>query len=189
MQFQLLGPFGQQCGRFDWLNLAAARRVARVARITALILPFTASMLADAAPRPSAAGGSYAVVVETSGNVPGFTPPELAAYLARRMHEETAGPWQFSAGGRGAEPGPNRVVWSFKTLRVVWKGGSHRGFSAQENSVSYLSAEVKLYLSGDYQMTMLTHPSASGGSDDTALSEMVRDVARAMFVENKPEAP
>jgi hypothetical protein len=188
MPFLLSEPFGPQCGRVDRLDVAAARRVVRAARITALILPFIGGTLADAAPRPSVAGHPYAVVVETSGNVAGFTPPELAAYLARRMHEETAGAWQFSAGGRGAAPGPDRIVWSFKTLRVVWKGGSHRGFSAQENSVSYLSAEVKLYLSGDYQMTMLTHPSVSGEADDAALSEMVRDVARVMF-ENKPESP
>ena len=75
------------------------------------------------------------------------------------------------------------------TLRVVWKGGSHRGFSSPENSVSHLNAEVKLHLRGNYQMTMITHPSVSGGADDEALAEIARDVAHVMFIENKSDLP
>lgn len=162
---------------------------ANTARIAACALPLMLSSVTDAATRPGSSVDANTVVVEASGNVPGFTPTQLVTYLARRMQEENADSWQFSTGKPGAAPAPNRVVWSFKTLRVVWKGGAHRGFSSQENSVSYLSAEVKLYLRSDYQMMMVTHPSLSGGFDDKALSQMVHDVAHVLFVENKPDLP
>jgi hypothetical protein len=81
------------------------------------------------------------------------------------------------------------VVWSFKTLRVEWKGGSHKGFPSPTHSVSYVSAEVKLYLKDVYQMTMLAQPSVSGGWNDKALSGMVHNVAHTLFVDNKSELP
>ena len=53
--------------------------------------------------------------------------------------------------------------------------------------MSYVRAEVRLYLNHAYQMTMLTEPSVSGGSNDTVLSDMVHNVAHTLFVENKPD--
>lgn len=154
--------------------------------ITAIMLSFVLTKVATAATRPHSSPDPSFVVVEVSGNFPGFTQTQLAANLARGMHEEIAGPWRFSAGKPGAAPAPNRVTWSFKTLRMVWKGGSHRGITSPENSTVYLSAEVKLFLNDTYQMTMITHPSVSGGSDEKALLEMAHDVAHTLFVD-KPE--
>jgi hypothetical protein len=161
--------------------------VCRPWALTAIILPFILTDVAEAATPPSSSLDSQTVVVEVLGNVPGFTQTQLATYLALKMHEATAAPWQFSAGQPGTAPAPNRVVWSFKTMRVEWKGGSHKGFPSPTHSVSYVSAEVKLYLNNTYQMTMLTQPSVSSGSDDRVLSEMVRNVAHTLFVENKPD--
>lgn len=158
----------------------------RISRITVIILPVILTDAATAAAALSPSPDSNTVVVEASGNVPGFTPAQLTTYLARRMHEETPSPWQFSARRPGGASAPNRVVWSFKALHVEWKPGAHKGFPAPTNSVTYLSAEVKLYLKDKYQMTMITQPSVSGGSDDAAVAEMVHNVAHSLFVQNEP---
>ena len=158
----------------------------KILRSMAILLPAILSHVAAAATLPSAAD-SNTVAVEASGTVRGFTPGQLDAYLARRMGEETAAPWQFAARKQGAAQAPNRVVWAFKSLRVEWKSGAHKGFPSPTNSVTYLSAEIKLYSKGAYQMTMITQPTRSGGSDDVVLAEMVHDVARTLFVANEPE--
>jgi hypothetical protein len=162
--------------------------ITKTSLMTATIIPFILTNTEAATP-PSSSLNSGTVVVEASGNVPGFTETQLATYLARRMHEETADPWQFSAGKPGAAPAPNRLVWSFKTLRVEWKAGSHRGFPSPAHSVFYLSAEVKLYLKNTYQTTTLAQPTISGETDDKGLSELVHNVAHILFVENKPDMP
>lgn len=152
----------------------------------AILLPPLLSRGATAVTPPSAAD-STTFVVEVSGSVPGFTPGQLNAYLARRMREETGAPWQFSPRKQGTALAANRVVWAFKSLRVDWKPGAHKGFPSPTNSVTYLSAEVKLYLKDTYQMTMITQPTISGGSEDDALAEMAHNVAHALFVANEPE--
>jgi hypothetical protein len=157
--------------------------------LTTILLPFILSTVAEAATPLSSSLDAQTVVVEVSGQVPGFTHMQLVTYLALKMHEEAAAPWQFSAAQPGTAPAPNRVVWSFKTLRVEWKGGSHKGFPSPTHSVSYVSAEVKLYLKDVYQMTMLAQPSVSGGWDDKALSGMVHNVAHTLFVDHKSELP
>jgi hypothetical protein len=155
--------------------------------LVAILLTLVLADVAERATPASTAPGPHTVVIETFGNIPGFTQAQLAAYLALRMHDETPTPWEFLAGQPGAAPAPNRVVWSFKTLRTEWKGGSHKGFPSPSNSVTYLSAEVKMYLNNTYQMTTSIRPSVRGQSDDRALAEMVHNVARSLFVENKPD--
>ena len=129
------------------------------------------------------------VVIVVSGDVPGFTHSQLVSFLARKMNEEVSAPWHFVAGIPAQELAPNRVIWSFKKLLVVWKGGSHSGFQSPNNSETNLRAEVKLFVKDIYQMTFDTHPSVRGGIDDKVLSEMVHNVSHALFVENKPDIP
>ncbi len=132
---------------------------------------------------------SNTVVVEVAGHVPGFTQTELATYLARKMHEAVKRLLRgsFPRGSRGPRPHPTGSCGRSRPYVWRWQTGSHRGFSSATNSVTYLSAEVKLYLNDTYQMTMLTEPVVSGGSD--ALSESAHNVARILFVENKPGVP
>jgi hypothetical protein len=125
--------------------------------------------------------------IEVTGEVPGFTHTELSSYLARKMHEEISGHWHFVEGISGSENYPNRVVWSFKSIRKITKSRGFMGSPGQTNSLTYLKAEVKLFVKGAYQMTMDTHPSVSNGVDDKVLSDMVRNVAHVLFVENKPD--
>ena len=103
------------------------------------------------------------------------------------MQEETAEPRRFVEAS-GNEIFPNRVVWFFKSLRKVTKSRGFMGSPGQTNSITYLKAEVKLYINGAYQMTVDTHPSVSNGVDDHVLSDMVRNTTHVLFVENKPEA-
>lgn len=157
--------------------------------LAAIIFSFIPACIAQTETSASPASDSGTVVVVTSGSVPGFTSAELSAYLARRMHEQATAPWQFAAATPATQSAPNRMVWSFRNLRVVWKGATHRGFASPENSESYLSVEVKLYMKNDYQLTTVAHPSVRGGPDDKALSAMVEEVAHAMFAANGTSPP
>ena len=74
--------------------------ITKTSLMTAIVILFILTNTCAATP-PSSSLDSGTVVVEASGNVPGFTETQLATYLARRMHEETADPWQFSAGKPG----------------------------------------------------------------------------------------
>jgi hypothetical protein len=142
------------------------------------VLVLSGSVAAQAEPAP--------IAIEVAGTVPGFTKPALEELLARRM-QETAGPhWRFAAAEGLEASAASRVVWSFKTLREVWKGGSHSGFPSPSHAETFLSTEAKLYLDGVYQMTMSTEPTLYRGAEDGALADMTRKVAQAMFVENKP---
>lgn len=163
--------------------------MAKILLITAIVFSFMLTAVAEAAAPPATSLDPATIVIVVSGDVPGFTKAQLVDYLAQKMREETATPWHFVAGKPGEDTAPNRVVWSFKTLRKVWKGGEHNGFPSPTHSETYLRAEVKLYLQGAYQMTMDTHPSVSNGADDKVLSEMVHHAAHALFVENKPDMP
>jgi hypothetical protein len=142
-----------------------------------------ALVLAWSTPTPAAPA---AVAIEVSGAVPGFTKASLEALLARDM-QTVAGPqWHFAA-AEGLQAGSaSRIVWSFKTLREVWKGSSHSGFPSPSHSETYLSTEAKLYLDGVYQMTMSTQPTLYRGTEDDTLAEMSRKVAQAMFIDSRP---
>src|ERR1700676_2802272 len=58
--------------------------------VAAIILRFILTNVAGAATAPASARDPHAVVVEVSGNVPGFTPTQLQGYLASKMREESA---------------------------------------------------------------------------------------------------
>jgi hypothetical protein len=141
--------------------------------LSSILYPLVASAAADAT----------TVVVEVSGSVPGLSQAQLSGFLVSKMQQESPSAWHFAAGKAGEQAPPNRVVWSFKTLRKVWGGSSHNGFPAPGHAVTYLRAEAKLYLQGDYQMTMDTHPSVGGENSMDALSDIVHNVSRALFAE------
>lgn len=164
--------------------MSGARRLLRLAvLLCAVAAPCGAAKAAPSIAATAASPQSTPIVVEVQGDVPGFTHAQLLAFLARKTEEAAGAPWRFAVGQDGATA-PNRIVWSFKTLRTLWKGGSHSGFPSPSYSETYLHAEVKFYLADAYQMTMIAQSSVYGG--DKALSKMVQTVSHAMFVENKP---
>jgi hypothetical protein len=146
--------------------------------------------IAKASDTPSPVSGEHeseTFAIEVSGQIPGFTQAQLSAYLARKLQEENLIPLRFVEGVTGSENFPNRVVWLFKTLHKVTKSRGFMGSPGSTNSITYIKAEVKLYIKGAYQMTMDTHPSVSNGADDKVLSDMVHNAAHVLFVENKPD--
>jgi hypothetical protein len=163
--------------------------VAKIFLAAVIVFSFALTGAAKAETSPPSTLESNTIMIEVSGKVPGFTQAQLSAYLARKMQGEISSTWHFVEGKQGDEDFSNRVVWSFKSLRKVWEGGTHNGFPAPTHSVTYLRAEVKLYLKGAFQMTMDTHPSVGSGADDKALTEMVHNAAQGMFVMNKPDMP
>ncbi|WP_283744767.1 hypothetical protein [Sideroxydans sp. CL21] len=161
--------------------------MAKIILATAIILSFIRFAVAEESTPSSTSLDFNTIVIEVLGEVPGLTQEQLVSYLIKKMQAATDTHWHSVAVKPGEADSPNRVVWTFKTLRkVVWKGGSHKGFQSPAHSETYLRAEAKLYFMGVYQMTMDTHPSVS--SDDYQfLSEMAHNAAHAMFVENKPD--
>jgi hypothetical protein len=152
--------------------------------MTALPYFFLSAAAVRADTYPPTLPDSKIMAIVVSGKVPGFTQEQLAAYLANKMQEEVASPWHFVEGKEGNGTYPNRVVWSIKALRKIWLGGTHYGFPSPTNSVTYLRAEVKLYINDAYQMTLDTHPTFHSGVDDQAISELVHNVSHAIFVTN-----
>ncbi len=126
------------------------------------------------------------VHVASIGSVPGFTTKQLNAYLAKAMQKASPPSLRMTA-----EPAitadAQQVIWTFKLLRTVWKGGMHSGFPAPNNSVLYLSAEVRSYVAGEYQMTLAVHPSIVSGDANQSLADMATYAAHVLFVQNGAE--
>lgn len=123
------------------------------------------------------------IYVEVTGEVPGFTQAKLSQYLADQMQKSDNISWHFLPNVKGSSP--NRIVWKFRVLNAVWKGGTHMGFPSPSYSMSYLKAEAKLYLNGEYQMTIDTHPSALSGDEDQSIAEMARQVVHTFFMDSQ----
>ena len=162
-------------------------RISKLFLLSSVIFILILPNFASADTIASAGQEADTFVIEVTGLVPGFTQPQLSAYLTRKLQEENLGPWRFVEGGAASENFPNRVVWTFKSLRKVMKSRGFMGSPGETNSITYIKAEVKLYIKGAYQMTMDTHPSVSNGADDKVLSDMVQNAAHVLFVENKPD--
>jgi hypothetical protein len=99
------------------------------------------------------------------------------------MRKSNSTDWRFLPDG--TTDFPNRMVWKFKVLNVVWKGGTHNGFPSPSYSITYLKAETKLYLNGEYQMAIDMHPSVLSRDDDQTIADMARQAAQAFFVNSK----
>jgi hypothetical protein len=162
-------------------------RYSKVFLTTTFVCLLVFSAFASADSPASGIQESETFAIEVSGQVPGFTQAQLSAYLTRKLQEENLAPWRFVEGVSGSENFPNRVVWLFKSLRKETKSRGFMGSPGQTSSITYIKAEVKLYIKGAYQMTMDTHPSVSDGVDDKELSDMVHNAAHVLFVENKPD--
>lgn len=154
-----------------------------------IILLSAANHAANAEAAQITPSKSETISIDVTGTIPGFTQAQLTRYLTRKMQAEIPAPWHFIEGKPEDEFAPDRIVWTFSTLRRIWKGGSHNGFPSPQNLEIYLRVEVKLYLRGAYQMTMVSHPSVDSEPDNQTLSTMVHDAAHALFIENNTDEP
>ena len=163
----------------------------RGARLMPMRVPISAAfailgtvLTASASPAQAQPGAATTIVVDAVGKIPGYSPHQLSELLATAMQKSSSGPWHFVAKAETDATAPNRVTWLFKTIKTVWLGGSHNGYPGQSSKVAYLTAEVKEYLGGQYQMTFNAHPTVQHAMDEDALSELAGTVARAMFAKD-----
>jgi hypothetical protein len=119
------------------------------------------------------------VVVEVTGDVPGFaSPDELARFLADKMTGASPS-WRFVTAAASPSKPVDRVEWTLTTVKVVWPGGTSRGVRLATVSRTYVKAEVRLYLHDRYQMTMSSQSGAEGGPAE--LAEMAANVTRSLI--------
>ena len=83
-----------------------------------------------------------------------------------------------------AAAGTSRAGLERKKLSGLrWNPARSTGITGQS------SLRGKWFVPNTYQTTTLAEPTISGETDDKVLSEMVRNVAHILFVENKPDTP
>jgi hypothetical protein len=159
-----------------WLSLAI---------VAALALPAAAVAASRAIAQPSASP----VVVEVIGDVPGFADQDqLARFLADKMTGASPS-WRFVPASASPSKPLSRVEWTFKTVKVVWPGGTARGVRLATASRTYLKCEVRLYLQDHYQMTMSGQSSADDGPTNTGIAEMAANVARTLVASAEASKP
>jgi hypothetical protein len=152
------------------------RRWLSLADVSVLALSVATMVSSHAAAQTSPAE----VVVEVTGEVPGFAgQDQLARFLAEKMTGASPS-WRFVATAASPSKPQNRVEWTVRTVKVVWPGGTSRGVRLATVSHTYLKCEVRLYLQDHYQMTMSGESGADDGPTNSGLAEMAANVARTL---------
>jgi hypothetical protein len=118
---------------------------------------------------------TIALTVEASGELPGFDMADVPPYLISRMLDAGVEGWAFAPAQ--ASRTANRVEWRFhlnpyasgSVRQIVPIPAVRRLFGAR-----YLvSAEVRLYLNGDYQTQTFGQVAIDGGDRDPELANFV----------------
>lgn len=126
------------------------------------------------------------VAVQAAGNLPGFRDEDVAPFLAAQMAAAGIPSWHFVAPNPGAVP-PDRIEWKFELL--PYAGGEVRRFfpmpERQGASGAHLqgmhrliSAQVRLFLGGQYQTATLGEQAIQGGAGDPDLTAFVIQITR-----------
>lgn len=149
---------------------------------SAAIVLLAWAKIVSAEPQQSPLRDERAVFIETSGSVPGYSNAQLNNVLAKKLNAVAGKPWHFFATAESSSlPAPNRIIWSFKTLKHVWPGGSHSGFPSPTFIQTYVSAEAKLYLDGAYQMTVASEPTFSSSNKEEGLEKIADTLSKALL--------
>ena len=123
------------------------------------------------------------IAVEATGELPGFRIADAAPWLARQMDQSGVVGWQFFPRDAG-KPAPDRVEWRFSLL--PYAGGTIRqfiplpGVAQRLGRKSLVSAEVRLFLDGQYQTTAIGQEAVLGGADDPELGALIARTARSL---------
>ncbi|HVW74119.1 MAG TPA: hypothetical protein VHC39_10810 [Rhizomicrobium sp.] len=136
----------------------------------------------------AASAQTTTVAVIATGNLPGFRIQEAAPWLAERMAAAGLDHWRLVPGDP-ARPAPNRIEWEFEVL--PYAGGEVRRFFPMAESQGpmdvhlqgrhrLISAEVKLFLDGEYQTVTLAQDEVKGGADDQDLIEFIVRATRML---------
>src|ERR1700761_7456193 len=111
------------------------------------------------------------IAVHAHGEVPGFKAGEAAPWLAQQMEHSALPGWHYTAGDQSVEA-PDRVEWSFE--QQPFAGGGVRKYFPQAGVTKarfMISAEVRLWLKGQYQVMVLSQDQVGGGADDILLAK------------------
>lgn len=120
-------------------------------------------------------GQTRTIAVEADGELPGFDTAAAAPWLAAQMNQAGIAGWHFVARDPGLAA-PDRVEWRFELL--PYAGGGVRQYFPQTNGGTLrarhlVSAEVRLFLNGQYETMTLAQEAVAGGGQDPALSAFI----------------
>jgi len=123
------------------------------------------------------------VSAEASGELPGFRIEEATPFLAEQMNKAGIATWHFVPRDPAAAA-PNRIEWTFELL--PYAGGQVRqffpmaGVQRMLGAHRLISAEAKLYLSGQYQTVTLGQEAVQGGANDPELAAFIARVTQML---------
>ena len=128
------------------------------------------------------------ITVVVNGELPGFRSGDAAPWLAARMADAGLDHWRFVPGEAGSSA-RNRIEWDFEVL--PYAGGEVRRFFPMAEAQGamdvhiqgrhhLISAEVKLFLDGEFQTMTLMQDQVRGGADDQDLADFVKDATRML---------
>ncbi len=135
--------------------------------------------------RAAAAPKTIALSVEASGALPGFRAADASPYLAEMMAKAHVEGWEFVPAAPTAAPAANRVEWRFRLN--PYAGGSIRqiipipALSRVFGIHRLLTAELRLYLDGDYQTTSFGEATIQGGAADKELAAFIAKLTQNLL--------
>jgi len=134
----------------------------------------------------AAAGDPFTIViVETTGELPGFKNTELPAYVAQQMSAADLDGWRFRRRPVAAMELIDWVEWRFRWN--PYAGGDVRRFipipsvSRTFGARYLISAELRLYLRGEYETMTFGQATVQGGPNDSELAAFIAKLSRSLF--------
>lgn len=127
-------------------------------------------------------GQTRAIAVTADGELPGFDLAGAVPWLADEMNRAGIDGWHFVA--RDESPAaPDRVEWRFVLL--PYAGGGVRRYFPQGGGGALkarhlVSAEVRLFLDGQYQTMTLVQEAVAGGESDPVLAAFIVRATRML---------
>jgi hypothetical protein len=112
-----------------------------------------------------------------SGSLPGFRAEDAARYLADEMNAARADGWRFVVPPSAAQPPRDRIEWDFE-LDPYAGGGVRQFFPMAQVQQMFgakhrISAQLRLYLDGQYQTLIFGQATIQGGAQDKDLAAFV----------------
>jgi hypothetical protein len=122
--------------------------------------------------------------VQASGELPGFRIEDASSYLAGEMTKAGIAAWRF-APRVPSVAAPDRIEWDFQLQ--PYAGGQVRqlfpmaGVQRMLGPHRLVSAQVKLFLAGQYQTVIIGQEAVQGGAGDPELSALIARLTRTLY--------
>jgi hypothetical protein len=125
------------------------------------------------------------LVVEVTGELPGFKNADLPRFVARQMAAAGVGEWRFRPRPLAAMEVTDWVQWRFR--RNAYAGGDLRrvipipSVSRTFGAHYLVTAELRLFLGGQYETMTFGQATVQGGDQDPDLAEFLAKVTQALL--------